>query len=46
MTKTKFITSSISSSLLFWSVNHTLIYEDSECNVFGNTNFVGKISNN
>ena len=29
-----FLSSSISSSLEFWSVNHTLIYENSELKVF------------
>ena len=41
-----FILSSISSSLEFWSVNHTSIYENSESNVFKNINVLGKISNN
>ena len=40
------ILSSISSSLEFWSVNHTLIYEDSESKIFKNVKFLGEISNN
>ena len=45
MTKVKFILSSISSGWLFWSVNHTSIYESSELNVFRKIQFVGAISN-
>ena len=41
-----FLLSSITSSLEFWSVNHTLIYENSESKVFKNIKFSGKISNN
>ena len=41
-----FILSSISSSLKFWSVNHTSIYENSELKVFGNIKFLGERSNN
>ena len=41
-----FILSSFSSSLEFWSVNHTSIYDNSESKVFKNINFLGEISNN
>ena len=41
-----FILSSIASGLEFWSVYHTLIYENSELKVFKNINFLGEISNN
>ena len=41
-----FILSSISSGLEFWSVNHILIYENSELKVFKNINILGEISNN
>ena len=41
-----FILSSILNSLEFWSVNHTLIYENSESKVFKNLGFFGEISNN
>ena len=41
----KFILSSISNGWLFWSVNHTLMSENSELNVFKNIWFVGEISN-
>ena len=41
-----FILSSISSSLEFWSVKGTWIYENSELNVFKNIKFCGEISNN
>ena len=41
-----FILSSISSGLEFWSVNHILIYENSELKVFKNINILGDISNN
>ena len=37
---------SISSSLEFWSGNHTSIYENSELNVFRNIKFLGEISSN
>ena len=37
---------SISSSLEFWSVNHTSIYKNSESKVFKNINSFGEISNN
>ena len=40
-----FILSSISSSLEFWSVNLTWIYENSESQVFENIKFLGEISN-
>ena len=38
-----FILSSISSDSEFWSVNHTLVYENSDSKVF---KFLGEISNN
>ena len=41
-----FILSSISRGLEFWSVNHILIYENSESKVFKNIKFSGKINNN
>ena len=41
-----FILSSISSSLEFWSVNHTSINENSTLNVFKNITFFGEISGN
>ena len=41
-----FILSSISRGLDFWSVNHTLIYENSESKSFKNIKFFGEISNN
>ena len=41
-----FILSSISEGLEFWSVNHTLIYENCESRVFKNVKFSGEISNN
>ena len=41
-----FILSSISSGLDFWPVNHTLIYETSELNVFKNTKFLEEICSN
>ena len=44
-TKIKFILSSITSGLEFWSVNHTSVYENSELNGFRNINFVSEISN-
>ena len=40
-----FILSSISSGLEFWSVNHTLIYQN-ESNIFKNIKFLGEMSNN
>ena len=46
MSKVKFIFSSISPDLLFWSVNHTTMHENSELNVYKNMKFVGEISNN
>ena len=39
-----FILSSISSSLEFWSVNHTSIYENSESNVFKDIKILGETS--
>ena len=41
-----FILSSTSSSLEFWLVNHTSIYENSELNVYKNIKFLGEISSN
>ena len=41
-----FILSSISSSLEFWSVNHTLLYKNSESKDFKNIKLLGEISNN
>ena len=41
-----FISSSISSNLELWSVNHTLIYENSESKFFKNIKCLGEISNN
>ena len=46
ITKVVFILSSISKGLEFWSVNHTLIYKNSESNVFKNKKFSSQISNN
>ena len=40
------IVSFISSSLKFWSVNHTSIKENSELNGFYKIKFFGEISNN
>ena len=45
MTKVIFILSSISSSLEFWSVNHTSMYENSELKISKNIQFLGEISN-
>ena len=45
ITIVKFILSSISNGLLFWSVNHSLISSYSELNFFKKTWFVGEISN-
>ena len=41
-----FISSSISSDLEFWSVNHTLLYENYESKVFKNIIFLDEISIN
>ena len=41
-----FISSSISSDLEFWSVNHTLLYENYESKVFKNIKFLDEISIN
>ena len=41
-----FILSSISSTVEFWSVNHTSICEKSESNIFKNIKFSGEITNN
>ena len=46
MTKVMLILSSTSSGLEFWSLSHTLIYENSESNVLKNIKFLGKIFNN
>ena len=42
--KVKFILLSISSGWLFWSVNHTSNYENSELNIFKKIKFVDAIS--
>ena len=36
VTNVKFILSSITNGLLFWTINHTSVYEYSELNVFRN----------
>ena len=41
-----FISSSFSRGLYSWSINHTLIYENYEWNIFENIKFVGEIYNN
>ena len=41
-----FILSSISSSLEFWSVNHTLLYKNSKSKDFKNIKLLGEISSN
>ena len=46
MTKVMFILSSISSGLVVWSVNHTLMYENSGSKVFKNIKFLDDISSN
>ena len=43
ITKPKFILCSVSNGWLFWSVNHTSKYENSELNVFKNMKFVGEV---
>ena len=45
ITKVKFILSSICNGWLFWSVNHTSMYENSELNVFKKIEFVDEIFN-
>ena len=40
----KFVLTSISSDLLFWSGNYNSIYETSELKVFKNIKLVGKFS--
>ena len=45
MSKVKFTLCSVSSGWLFWSVNHTSIYENSKLNVFNGMKFVDAISN-
>ena len=42
----RFIISSVSNVLEFWSVNHTSVYENSELNVFNNIKFLGEILSN
>ena len=44
ITNVEFILSSISSRWLFWSVNHTSIYVNSELNVFKGMKYVGASS--
>ena len=46
MTKVKLIFYSISNVLVFWSVNHTSKFENSELNVFKNMKFVTEITSN
>ena len=41
-----FTSSSISSSVELWFVNHTLIYQNSEVKLFKNIKYFGQISNN
>ena len=41
-----FILPSVSSGFEFWSVNHTLIYENSELKVFQKMKLLGEISSN
>ena len=41
-----FVLFSISSGLGFWSVNHTLMYENCELKVFKNMKSSGEISSN
>ena len=41
-----FVLSSISRGLEFWSVNHTLIYENFELKVLRNVKFLVEVSNN
>ena len=41
-----FTLSSIYSGLELWYPNHTLIYENSEWDVFKNIKYLGEISNN
>ena len=43
MTKVKFTLTSISSSWILWSVNHTSIFENYDLNVFKDMKFVGAI---
>ena len=45
MIKVEYILSSVSTGRLFWSVNHTSLFENSELNVFEKIEFVGEISN-
>ena len=45
-TKVKFILSSISSGLEFWSVNHVSLYENSELNFLKDITFFSEISDN
>ena len=46
MIKVKFILSSVSRELLFWSVNQSSVKKKSELNVFRNIKFIGKTFNN
>ena len=46
VTKVIHILSSISSSLEFWSVNHTSVYEDSELNAFKSLKVLAEVFNN
>ena len=46
MIKVICVLSSIYTGLEFWSVNNTLMYENSESKVFKNKKFLGEISNN
>ena len=46
MPNVTFILSSISSDLEFWSVNHTLIYENSDLKVFKKVKCLFEISSN
>ena len=41
-----FLLACVSSSLEFWSVNQTSIYENSELKFFKNIKFLGEVSNN
>ena len=45
ITRVKFVLSSISNGLLFWSVNHTSMVWYSELNAFKKIWFFGEISN-
>ena len=45
MTKVRFILFSISNGWIFWSANHTSIFENSKLNVFNGVRFFVAISN-